>query len=165
MQIRSAVTADLPAIQTLFSQAMRDADWLPAAARQTNKTDDFAAVSVGETILLAELEPGVVAGFLSYQPEHAFIHHLYVAQHAQGRGVGRSLLHALHTHLACPWHLKCVVNNHAAYAFYLRMGWTVVQRATSEHGDYYLLRLAAPEVPDVSEVPDGAIQQDSSNPA
>jgi len=165
MQIRSAVTADLPAIQSLFSQAMRNADWLPVAARQTNKTDDFAAASVGETILLAELKPGVVAGFLSYQPEHAFIHHLYVAQHAQGRSVGRSLLHALHTHLACPWHLKCVVNNHAAYAFYLRMGWTVVQRATSEHGDYYLLRLAAPEVPDVSDVPDGAIQQDSSNPA
>ncbi|WP_235935221.1 GNAT family N-acetyltransferase [Undibacterium crateris] len=161
MQIRIAITADLPAIQTLFSQALRDADWLPSAARQA---DDFAAVSVGERILISELEPGVPAGFLSYQPEHAFIHHLYVAQHAQGRGVGRSLLHALHAHLACPWHLKCVVNNHAAYAFYLRMGWTVVQRAASEHGDYYLLKLAAPDVPGIPEVPVGAIQQDSSNP-
>ncbi len=137
LDIRPAQAEDATALQAIYANCISNAAWLPESARQET---DFAAVSSGETILLAQTSRGDVLGFISVQTAPAFIHHLYIAPQAQGAGIGRDLLRALQATLATPWQLKCVRANHAALGFYLSIGWQEVGSGSSEHGAYALLQ-------------------------
>ena len=104
MLVRDATAADLAAILPIHNQAVREttAIWRTVesdmADRETWLTGRAAA---GFPVLVAEIN-GAVAGYGSYgdfrtgQGYHLTVEHsVYVAQGAQGRGVGRALLAAL----------------------------------------------------------------------
>ena len=135
--VRAAEPADADQIQTIFEQALRQADWLaPGADIDT----DFKRNSSGEVVYVCLSSAGQVSGFLAVYATGAFIHHLYVAQDAQRQGVGRALLAALAEVLPKPWRLKCVVANQAARQFYARTGWVETEKALGSQGEYVVLR-------------------------
>ncbi|MBB5203133.1 GNAT superfamily N-acetyltransferase [Inhella inkyongensis] len=136
-RIRRAEPQDATALQALYARCIAQADWLPEAARQA---PNFAAVSVGETVLVAEGRDGALLGLVSVQPDDPFVHHLYVDPQAQGLGLGRALLAALDPLLPKPWRLKCVARNRQALRFYAREGWQEEGRGESSDGPYLLLR-------------------------
>jgi GNAT superfamily N-acetyltransferase len=134
--VRPALPGDEAGIQEIFAANISAAKWLPVAARgRTN----FSDVSADETILVAVDDVDTIAGFVSVQPEAAFIHHLHVRAGARGTGAGRCLLTALASCLDRPWHLKCVANNVDALAFYRRVGWNQISTGESDDGAYVLL--------------------------
>ena len=118
--IRDATLADCAAIRTLLNQAVRETT---AVWYDTERTPDMIAawyearVAAGFPILVAEetgdgrggtgsAEGGragsTVRGYASYGPfrphdgfAHTAEHSIYVAPHAQGRGIGSALLAAL----------------------------------------------------------------------
>lgn len=127
---------DAPALQTLYAEAITNADWLPDSAKRSLR---FADVSVNEEVHVAVRDDGQVLGLVSVQVGDPFIHHLYVDPLVRGEGVGQQLLASLQPWLPKPWRLKCVSLNTRALAFYARAGWREVGRGESEHGAYVVL--------------------------
>lgn len=95
----------------------------------------------GEIIFVAKVE-GSVAGFISIWEPDNFIHHLFVGNQHQNRGVGTRLLNAVIPTLKSPVTLKCIKANTAAIRFYLRNGWKPKSENTSENGTYILFEHA-----------------------
>lgn len=53
---------------------------------------DFDLQTQDEILLVAEDEKGILQGFLAiYEPDQ-FIHHLFIANDAQGKGIGKQLI-------------------------------------------------------------------------
>ena len=136
VEVRIASAADAHAIQSIFAAGVATADWLPAQARTAL---DFAQSSASEVVHVAVARNGDVLGFVSVQPNGAFVHHLYVRADSQRRGVGRLLLASLEPWLRFPWRLKCVCANQRAIAFYIALGWREVTTGESEHGPHVVL--------------------------
>lgn len=134
--IRPATKRDLSAIAGIYAHAIRSAEWLPGSARQEA---DFAAASAGEEIHVLCSKNTEVQGFVSVWKPESFVHHLYVAPHYQGQGVGTALLASLADWLPYPWTLKCVDANVFAMSFYLARGWKVVGIGDGEHGKHSVL--------------------------
>ncbi len=135
--VRPAAPADDAAVQTIFERALLDADWLPPGAAPDT---DFKRNAQGEAVHVAEAPGGRVCGVLAVYVAGGFIHHFYVAAHAQRQGVGRALLQSLDTWLPRPWRLKCVTVNSRALAFYTSQGWVETDRAMGSQGEYAVLR-------------------------
>lgn len=136
LTIRPAAAEDTAALQSLYAEAISNADWLPDSARQSPR---FADVSVNEVVHVAVGHDGQLLGLVSVQVGDPFIHHLYVAPQARSEGVGRRLLDSLQSWLPKPWRLKCVSLNTRARAFYAGTGWREVGAGESEHGAYVVL--------------------------
>ena len=135
--VRPALLADAAGLQSLFARSLLGADWLPAGIVPDT---DFAQNSQGEAVWVCAEPGGEVLGLIAVYAAGAFIHHLYVAPEAQGRGVGRALVDSLDAWLPRPWRLKCVIANEAARAFYARTGWVETSRDRGSQGEYAVLR-------------------------
>ncbi|MGM9482233.1 GNAT family N-acetyltransferase [Roseateles sp. NT4] len=136
LTIRPASAEDTAALQSLYAEAITNADWLPDSARQSPR---FAEVSLNEVVHVAMGDDGRLLGLISVQVADPFIHHLYVAPQARGQGVGQQLLTSLLPWLPKPWRLKCVSLNTRALAFYAKAGWREVGAGASDHGAYKVL--------------------------
>ena len=136
MQIRSYTEADRPFLRTLFLAARRhNWRWLDSSHWQL---EDFDAVILGETVWVAELE-GRRVGFAGVLENDNFLHSLYVDPAWQGRGVGSALLEKVQTRFTSTGALKCLLQNKAAQAFYLKHGWKIIAQGESEQGKYVLM--------------------------
>lgn len=136
--VRLARPGDADALQGLYQDARRTADWLPATSRATS---NFAADSEGELVLCATGPGGALAGLLAlYRPTN-FIHHLYVAAPFRRRGVASALLLALESQAERPWRLKCLCANTNALGFYLRRGWSQIGSGHGNEGAWIELEL------------------------
>ncbi|WP_372724344.1 GNAT family N-acetyltransferase [Novipirellula sp.] len=138
MQVRQAEIGDQIDLERIYSDSISLAAWLPDSVRRS--VISFAADSEGEIVHVASDAVNKVQGFISvWQPE-SFIHHLYVAPSFQQQGVGTMLLQSLDTWLPRPWRLKCTQANEAAFAFYKKRGWNVIEPGQSDHGPYWLMQ-------------------------
>lgn len=136
MQIRLFEEADRPFLRTLFLAARRrNWTWLDGQAWQL---EDFDAVIIGETVLVAEVE-GHRAGFAGVLDNDNFLHSLYVDPEFQGRGVGSALLERVHQRFTSTGALKCLMENQSALTFYLKHGWQREALGESEQGKYVLM--------------------------
>ncbi len=131
---------DFAALATLYLRTRRKTfTWLPA---KTFQLEDFYRDTQGEVIWVAEGGKAVL-GFASVYGPSAFLHALYIAGYAQGRGVGQALL--AHVIGVTPGRmtLKCLTCNHLARRFYTARGWEVIGGGESPQGPY--LTFEAPE--------------------
>lgn len=104
------------------------------------KLDDFEKHIKGELVLVA-IDQEIPVGFISIWMPNNFIHHFYVDQKYQGKGVGTLLLNAAIQKTLLPITLKCLEENTKAVAFYRKKGFIEKERGPSEHGDYILFEL------------------------
>lgn len=136
-RIRRAEPGDVEPIKTIFVEAITNAQWLAPEAKSHT---DFTKVSDGETVVVCCDRDDNVLGFVSVYEPDSFVHHLYVAQHCRGQGVGTALLDSLKTWVPMPWQLKCVARNGSALTFYRARGWVEENRAQGPEGPYVLLK-------------------------
>ncbi|MFY8105383.1 MAG: GNAT family N-acetyltransferase [Elstera sp.] len=140
LQIRRGELRDFAILAELYLRTRRSAfSWLPP---ETFQLEDFYRDTQGELIWLAE-DGRAVLGFASVYVQSAFLHALYIADHAQGRGVGRALLSHVIDSTPGRMTLKCLTFNHLAQTFYAGRGWRVIGSGDSPHGPY--LTFEAPE--------------------
>lgn len=138
--VRSAKSADEPALRALFLRSRRDTFvWQPAEAFALA---DFDAQTQGERLWVA-LDGAQIAGFISLWAPEKFIHHMYVDRRWHRRGVGRALLGALPGWPGARFSLKCLRRNEAALAFYGACGFTEAGTGTSRGGAYLLMASGA----------------------
>lgn len=83
----------------------------------------FRRETAGRELVVAVSPAGAVVGFAGVDVPGAFIHHLYVAPEAAGRGVGQGLLAAALRLAGGRATLKCQLRNTRALRFYEREGW------------------------------------------
>ncbi|MBE5252380.1 GNAT family N-acetyltransferase [Mixta mediterraneensis] len=136
MHIRPFTEADRPFLRTLFLTTRRhNWRWLDG---DHWKLEDFDAVILGETVLVAELD-GHRVGFAGLLENDNFLHSLYVDPAYQGRGVGSALLEAVQARFTSTGALKCLQMNQAAQGFYLQHGWQMIAQGDGEQGKYILM--------------------------
>lgn len=136
MHIRLFEETDRPFLRTLYLAARRhnwtwldDDDW---------QLEDFDAVVLGETVLVAERD-GHRVGFAAVLDNDNFLHSLYIDPQAQGQGVGSALLNHVQSRFSSTGALKCLQKNQAALDFYLKHGWRREAMGESEQGKYVLM--------------------------
>ncbi|EOC1288353.1 GNAT family N-acetyltransferase [Cronobacter muytjensii] len=136
MNIRPWQESDRPFLRTIYLHARREGwPWLDGSEW---RLEDFDADTLGETILVAE-EDGHRLGFASLTGNDNFLHHLFVAPEAQGKGVGAALLAAVQARFTSTGALKCMVKNTHALRFYERRGWVREASGEAPEGAYELL--------------------------
>jgi GNAT superfamily N-acetyltransferase len=137
LTIRALEPADVDACAAIFVEARQQAfDWVDPAHFQR---DDFAAATVDEDVWVAVAD-GRIVGFLSVYLMSDFIHHLFVAPRAQGRGNGSALLRFALEQTGRPAALKCQSANLRARSFYEKRGWQEIERGQDPIGEYILYR-------------------------
>lgn len=127
--VRAATPADLPAVLAVGRQAFRDtftslvgADYAQAGL---DRFWSLAAVSAeidAGWVLVAEATDVVGMASARSAADRTFLSRLYVAQPAQGRGVGRLLLDAVGRRSTGPVTLTVLSTNERARGFYQRNG-------------------------------------------
>lgn len=138
MIIREIKNTDFDVLRKLFLKERQDTFfWLDPTEF---KLDDFEKHIKGELVLVA-LDQEIPVGFISIWMPNNFIHHFYVDQKYQGKGVGTLLLNAAIQKTLLPITLKCLEENTKAVAFYRKKGFIEKERGPSEHGDYILFEL------------------------
>ncbi|EPT8875380.1 N-acetyltransferase family protein [Cronobacter dublinensis] len=136
MNIRPWQESDRPFLRTIYLHARREGwPWLDGSEW---RLEDFDADTLGETILVAE-EDGHRLGFASLAEDDNFLHHLFVAPEAQGKGVGAGLLKAVQARFTSTGALKCLVKNTRALRFYAHHGWVREASGEAPEGTYDLL--------------------------
>jgi GNAT superfamily N-acetyltransferase len=80
-----------------------------------------------------------ILGFISIWSEEDFIHHLYVSQSHQKRGIGKALVDVAKRRTSGPLRLKCDRFNTQALAFYRRTGWVEIEHISTSDVPYIVL--------------------------
>lgn len=138
MIIREIKNTDFDVLRKLFLKERQDTFfWLDP---KEFKLNDFEKHIKGELVLVA-IDQEIPVGFISIWMPNKFIHHFYVDQNYQGKGVGSLLLNAAIQETLLPITLKCLEQNTKAVAFYRKKGFIEKERGPSEHGDYILFEL------------------------
>ncbi|QUM86080.1 GNAT family N-acetyltransferase [Moritella sp. 28] len=137
MEIAAYSPQYLPALRALYMASRTSTfTWLDCSGYQLT---DFDTDTTDEAIYLA-VTGDKVLGFISVDEPDNFIHHLFVADDAQGMGVGSKLLTMLTELNGRPQTLKCMVKNENAKQFYLAKGFVEIGKGTGTVGDYLVLR-------------------------
>ena len=106
--IRPPDAEDIPELKQIFLEARQSTfTWAEPGAFQL---DDFERETNGEKILVAFAEDAI-AGFISLWEYDHFIHHLYIRNSLQGKGIGTALLEAAAKNVGYPLRLKCLEQN------------------------------------------------------
>jgi GNAT superfamily N-acetyltransferase len=127
--------SDLKALRNLYLRVRRSNFlWLKDAALNSRSFDKDTA---GEHILVAKIEDEVV-GFVSGWLPDNFIHHLFIENSYQNKGIGRLLLTSMIAELNSPVTLKCIKRNSSAVRFYVRNGWLAKSEGVADEGEYIL---------------------------
>ena len=138
MEIREIRNTDFNVLRKLFLKQRQDTFfWLDPTEF---KLDDFEKHIKGELVLVA-IEENIPVGFISIWMPNNFIHHFYIDQKYQGKGIGTLLLKAVIQQTQFPITLKCLEQNTKAVAFYRKKGFIEKERGPSEHGGYILFEL------------------------
>ncbi|MCC9066153.1 GNAT family N-acetyltransferase [Flavobacterium piscisymbiosum] len=138
MEIREIKNSDFDTLRTLFlKERQATFSWLNPSKF---KLDDFEKHIKGELVLVA-IDENIPVGFISIWMPNNFIHHFYIDQKYQGKGIGTLLLKAAIQQTNFPITLKCLEENRKAVAFYRKKGFIEKERGPSEHGDYILFEL------------------------
>jgi GNAT superfamily N-acetyltransferase len=138
MIIREIKNTDFSVLRKLFlKERQHTFSWLDPSEF---KLDDFEKHIKGELVLVA-IHEEIPVGFISIWMPNKFIHHFYVDQNYQGKGVGTLLLNAAIQETLVPITLKCLEQNTKAVAFYRQKGFVEKERGPSEHGGYILFEL------------------------
>ncbi|MET0182029.1 MAG: GNAT family N-acetyltransferase [Caulobacterales bacterium] len=133
--VRQATFDDAPACTKILREG-----WKRAFPNLKRKVDlnVFLAETDGESVLVA-LRKNRVLGFAGvYLPEN-FLHHLYVAQRVQRKGVGSLLLRASRDLTGGPISLKTQTTNFRARAFYDHHGFVATQTGDDGMGAWVRL--------------------------
>ena len=141
IKIRRAETRDTSQLETLFLLTRQQTfKW---ENPDKFKLEDYRKATVGETVFVAEDENDTIVGFISVWEKDIppFIHHLFIAQDHQRKGIGEMLIRSLFAWLQPPYRLKCLAKNKEALTFYQKQGWVEVERGIAEEGEYLLLEL------------------------
>ena len=83
-----------------------------------------------------------VLGFVDFDAARAYVHYLFVAPEAQGRGIGLGLVDAVQA--ACgerPIELSCWAVNDTSLAWYLRHGFTITGGGLTEVAGLPVVRI------------------------
>jgi len=138
IEIIEARTKDYEHLQSLFLRERQNTFfWLDASEFLL---EDFEKHTQGEFILVALLDD-IPIGFISIWLPNNFIHHIYIDQKYQSKGIGTALLKAAIKKTNFPITLKCLEQNHKAVDFYNRKGFVQKEKGFSENGDYILFAL------------------------
>lgn len=109
LDIRPAILSDIPAILSIYNQAVREttAIWNNAEASLENRTNWFEDRARSGFPVYVACEQDKVLGYASYGPFRPFEgfrltveNSIYIASHNQGKGVGKKLLKTLLDHAA-----------------------------------------------------------------
>ena len=119
--VRRAHERDLPALVEIYRQGIEALH--PRRPSPQSWAAEFEQDTLGECVFVAELAGAGVVGMLSVWEGESFIHHLYIDARYRRRGLGSRLLADVTKRLPGPFHLKCLVSNAEALAFYRRLGW------------------------------------------
>ncbi len=135
MRIRKTTANDITHLQQLFLKVRQSTfTWMDPASFELQ---DFDEATEDEYILVAEQENTII-GFASVWMEDNFIHHLYVDDAFQNKGIGKALLQAIMKELNGAVQLKCLLKNERAAAFYKKHGFIEKEKGGSEEGEYIL---------------------------
>jgi ribosomal protein S18 acetylase RimI-like enzyme len=137
LQVRPARAADLDVCAALYEAGQR---LIHPERPEAWARAGFADAVAGEEITVAAAGDGTVVGFLSLWRRRRFVHLLHVRADWRGRGAGTRLLQHARAGMAGPLQLKCAPHNHAALAFYARLGWIELERDLSGSAPYVRLR-------------------------
>jgi GNAT superfamily N-acetyltransferase len=138
MEITEIKKSDYEALRKLFLiERLITFSWLDPTEFQL---DDFEKDTQGELILVARLDD-IPVGFISIWEPNNFIHHLYIDQKYQNKGIGTELLKVAIEKSNLPLSLKCLENNKKAVKFYIRKGFIETEKGISEHGNYVRFEL------------------------
>lgn len=107
--------------------------WLDDSHFKTSFEED----TKDETIFVATVNEKVV-GFISIWEEDGFVHHLYIEDQYQSRGIGKLLLDHILEISAFNLTLKCLKKNKKAIKFYYNYGFKELSQDISEDGEYIL---------------------------
>lgn len=138
MEIITIRKSDYPSLRILFLKERQSTfSWIDPSRFHLK---DFDTAIKDEEVLVAVIDT-IVVGFISIWMPNKFIHHLYVDQKYQDKGIGTQLIKAAIEKANFPLTLKCLEKNIKAVAFYKRKGFIEKERGPSEHGDYILFEL------------------------
>lgn len=138
MKIREIRKSDLDSLRNIFLKERQTTfSWIDS---NTYNLQDFDIETKGEYILTA-VSDDIVIAFISVWVEDNFIHHLYVDQKYQGKGIGTQLLKAALNKSGFPVTLKCLEKNTQAVNFYKSKGFIEKEKGKTEQGTYILFQL------------------------
>lgn len=140
MEIREIRNTDFNILRKLFLKERQHTFYWVDPSKF--KLDDFEKHIKGELVLVA-IQEEIPVGFISIWMPNTFIHHLYIDQKYQGKGLGTQLLKAAIAQTNLPLSLKCLEDNTKAVAFYRKKGFIEKERGPSDHGNYILFELPA----------------------
>ena len=120
LTIRAFEPADRAECERIF-RAMKGLSFAEYS-HAANEPENFAAVTAGEEIWVAEGTGRSITGFVSIWRPDRFIHHLYVDPARQRRGIGLALLGRAIAICGGQADLKCGEANRAAQSFYIAAG-------------------------------------------
>lgn len=123
----------------LYVRVLRETfTWLPT---ERHRRDEFLHAARDEEVYVA-LEDGALVGVAGFYPPQNFLHSLYVER--RGKGVGKALLDHVSAIADGPVSLKVQAPNRRAQRFYIREGFTCVERGRDPGSDVSWLRLVRP---------------------
>ena len=93
----------------------------------------------GEYILVVRAGKKIV-GFASVWLQDNFLHHLYISNQYQRKGIGTMLLNKVIENADFDLTLKCLKQNDLGINFYLKSGWEAVSEGISNEGEYILFK-------------------------
>ncbi|MDG1431432.1 MAG: GNAT family N-acetyltransferase, partial [Paracoccaceae bacterium] len=131
MIIRPARSTDAGRTGAIMSEFIDTTDWMPRIHTRAEDIGFCASMIDRGWVSVAEVD-GAVVGFLAKDAQE--VNALYVANAAQGRGVGKALLDAAKqgAELLELWTFKA---NEGARRFYLREGFTEMHETDGTRND------------------------------
>ncbi|MDP1630754.1 MAG: GNAT family N-acetyltransferase [Caulobacter sp.] len=143
LRIRVARPDELATCAALYETVGREVfTWWPVAEIQASA---MMAAFEEEAVHVALLD-GEIVGFASLYRPDSFLHSLYLAASARGRGVGSALLDHVAKQAVGPLSLKVQKLNTPAIAFYQRRGFRTVDDGGAEEpgGGWFRMRRDGP---------------------
>ncbi|SDI39914.1 GNAT family N-acetyltransferase [Alloyangia pacifica] len=149
--LRPARSTDAGSLGEMITRAVEARDWKPVLHSAAEDIAHAGTMIERGWVTVAEDGPGAVVGFLAR--EGSYVHALFVAPGAQGRGVGRTLLEDAQRR-AARLELWTFVANARARRFYERAGFAVTRRGDGSANEEGLPDLFYVwEAPDIGSVP------------
>ncbi len=100
--------------------------------------DDFVDLIDDEELFVLKVDEEVI-GFIAVYAPQSFIHHFYILQNFQRRGLGKLLLDFVSDKFEWPLSLKCERSNLPALEFYQKNGWKFFDKGIDAEGVEYIL--------------------------
>lgn len=122
--------------QIYFEVRNSNFTWLP---KESFHKSSFNQDTEGEYILVAKVGKEIV-GFVSVWSQDNFLHHLYISNNFQRKGIGTLLLNKIIEKASSDLSLKCLKQNKLGIHFYLKSGWEAISKGISKDGEYILFK-------------------------